>query len=90
MSSSNFAQKIHEKKEEFCAKFFSKKIDFSLCISYNKIIKRKENKTMARTKTRGWYTFSDGSQAWFNGLSAREKANEIRKHGQIVKFVPTN
>lgn len=44
---------------------------------------------MARTKTRGWYTFSDGSQAWFNGLSAREKANEIRKHGQIVKFVPT-
>jgi len=44
---------------------------------------------MARN-TRGWYWFEDGTQVWFNGLSAREKAVEIRKHGKIVKFLPTN
>lgn len=44
---------------------------------------------MARTATRGWYTFADGYMAWFSGLSATEKRMEIRKHGQIVKFVHT-
>lgn len=39
--------------------------------------------------TRGWYIFKDGTQAWFNGLSAREKRNKIMKHGEIVKFIPT-
>ena len=39
--------------------------------------------------TRGLYWFADGTQAWFNGLSAQEKAREIRKHGKIIKFVPT-
>lgn len=43
---------------------------------------------MARN-TQGWYWFEDGSVAWFHGLSAREKANEIRQHGKIVKFLPT-
>lgn len=41
-------------------------------------------------KTRGWYTFADGYEVWFNGLSGNEKRNEIRKHGNIVKFVHTN
>lgn len=40
-------------------------------------------------KTRGWYTFEDGTTIWFNGLSGREKKVEIRKHGKIVKFVYT-
>lgn len=40
-------------------------------------------------KTCGWYVFADGSKAWFNGLSATEKKNEIRKHGAIVRFIPT-
>lgn len=40
-------------------------------------------------RTQGWYTFEDGYVAWFHGLSAREKANEIRKHGRIVKFIAT-
>ena len=44
---------------------------------------------MARN-TRGWYWFEDGTQVWFNGLSAREKSAEIRRHGKIVKFLPTN
>jgi hypothetical protein len=44
---------------------------------------------MAR-KTQGWYTFADGYVAWFHGLSANEKAIEVRKHGKIVKFVATN
>ena len=39
--------------------------------------------------TRGWYIFKDGTQVWFNGLSAREKRNEVMKHGEIVKFIPT-
>ena len=41
-------------------------------------------------KTRGWYTFADGYEVWFNGLSGTEKRNEIRKHGNIVKFIHTN
>lgn len=43
-----------------------------------------------KKNTQGWYTFADGTQAWFFGLSAQEKAREVRKHGKIVKFVPTN
>jgi len=39
--------------------------------------------------TRGWYTFEDGTQVWYNGLSAREKKNAIAKYGKIVKFIPT-
>ena len=44
---------------------------------------------MARSKTRGWYTFADGYVCWFYGLSAAEKKVEIRTHGAIIKFVPT-
>lgn len=44
---------------------------------------------MARTHTQGYYWFEDGTTAWFNGLSKREKDNEIRQHGKIIKFVPT-
>ena len=44
---------------------------------------------MARTNTRGWYTFEDGTETWFNGLSATEKKIEIRKHGKIIRFEPT-
>ena len=44
---------------------------------------------MAKIKTQGWYTFADGTQSWFNGLSAREKATQIRKHGAIIEFIPT-
>ena len=40
--------------------------------------------------TRGWYIFEDGAEIWFYGLSAQEKANEIREHGKIIKFIPTN
>lgn len=40
-------------------------------------------------KTRGWYLFADGAEIWFNGLSAREKKSEIRKHGAIIRFMPT-
>lgn len=39
--------------------------------------------------TRGWYTFEDGYTAWFSGLSAWEKKQEIREHGKIVRFQPT-
>lgn len=38
--------------------------------------------------SRGWYFFADGTSAWFNGLSAREKTNEVRRHGAIVRFIP--
>jgi len=41
-------------------------------------------------KTRGWYTFADGHRAWFYGLSARDKKNEIAKHGKIIRFEHTN
>lgn len=44
---------------------------------------------MARTNTRGWYTFADGTQIWVNGLSARERKNYIIRHGEIVDFQPT-
>ena len=44
---------------------------------------------MKKNNTTGWYTFSDGYTVWFHGLSAQEKRNEIRKHGQIIKFNKT-
>jgi len=40
-------------------------------------------------KTRGWYWFEDGTQAWFNGLNARERAAQEREHGKIIRFVHT-
>ena len=55
-----------------------------------KVQRTKEETKMARTNnTRGWYYFADGTEVWFNGLSAREKANEIRRHGAIVRFIHT-
>lgn len=44
---------------------------------------------MARKHTQGWYTFADGTQAWFFGLSAQEKRREIAKHGKVIAFRPT-
>lgn len=44
---------------------------------------------MARKHTQGEYWFEDGTWAWFFGLSPHEKANEIRKHGKIIRFKPT-
>ena len=41
------------------------------------------------SRTRGYYTFADGSVIWFSGLSASERKIEIIKHGAIVKFVRT-
>ena len=45
---------------------------------------------MAKIKTQGWYVFADGYTCWFHGLSASERKMEIRKHGAIVRFTPTN
>ena len=45
---------------------------------------------MAKKKTQGFYYFEDGYNCWYHGMSASEKKWEIRKHGKIVKFVPTN
>ncbi len=45
---------------------------------------------MAKNKTRGWYIFEDGYTCWYHGLSASERKMEIRKHGKIIKFSPTN
>ena len=45
---------------------------------------------MAKSKTRGWYVFEDGYTCWYHGLSAAEKKWEIRQHGRIIKFKPTN
>ena len=59
-------------------------------IQYNQKEKEKEIKKMAKNKTRGWYTFADGYEVWVNGYSAAEKRNEIRKHGAIIRFIPTN
>lgn len=44
---------------------------------------------MAKNNTRGWYTFENGMQIWYNGLSARERAAAIRKYGRIIRFTPT-
>ncbi len=68
--------------------YFKKTLDKSGRICYIIIRKGKENKKMAK-KTQGWYTFADGYTAWFHGLSARERKEEIRKHGEIIKFQPT-
>jgi hypothetical protein len=40
-------------------------------------------------KTQGWYIFEDGTQAWFNGLSAQERKREELKHGKVMRFIPT-
>ena len=45
---------------------------------------------MAKNTTRGYYTFKDGYTGWYNALSAAERKREIRLHGAVVKFVPTN
>lgn len=50
---------------------------------------KRRTRIMARTKTRGWYTFEDGHYAWFNALSVHERKVEIMKHGRIVRFEPT-
>ena len=55
----------------------------------NVIIISENEREVNNMKTRGWYTFADGTQSWFNGLSAREKATQIRKHGAIIEFIPT-
>lgn len=36
----------------------------------------------------GWYVFADGTQAWFSGLSARERKAEEAVHGKVVRFIP--
>ena len=41
-----------------------------------------------RNGTRGTYYFESGWVIWYNGLSAREKANAIAKYGKIVRFIP--
>lgn len=38
----------------------------------------------------GYYTYEDGYEHWVYGMSAIEKRNEIRKHGKIVKYIPTH
>lgn len=45
---------------------------------------------MAKSKTRGWYTFEDGARVWFYRLSGNEKKMEMMRHGKIVSFTPTN
>jgi hypothetical protein len=59
-----------------------------MVVWYYNIIKRKEVKKMARTNTRGFYEFADGTTAWYNGLSATEKRNLVRQHGVIIRFIP--
>ena len=39
--------------------------------------------------TQGWYTFADGTQTWFYGLSTQERKVEEHKHGKVVAFIPT-
>jgi hypothetical protein len=56
---------------------------------YNKVRKqREENTKMAKKNTRGTYIFEDGYEVWVNGMSARERSIETRKHGKIVRFIP--
>lgn len=45
---------------------------------------------MAKKNTRGFYLFEDGYYCWVSGMSAEEKRREIRTHGRIVRFTPTN
>ena len=59
------------------------------CVIIQSEREREVNK-MAKSRTQGWYTFTDGYRCWFAGLSAQEKKVEIYKHGKVVKFEPTN
>ena len=43
---------------------------------------------MKKNKTCGTYTYADGFTHWVLGMSASEKRNLIRQHGQIVRFIP--
>ena len=43
---------------------------------------------MTKNNTRGTYIFEDGYTVWVNGMSARERSIEVRKHGKIVRFIP--
>ena len=45
---------------------------------------------MARTKSRGFYLFADGTYCWYAGLSVAEKKIEIAKHGAIIRFTATD
>ena len=45
---------------------------------------------MAKKNTRGFYLFEDGYYCWVNGMSGDEKRREIRIHGKIIRFTPTN
>ena len=58
-------------------------------IRYDMIVIEREVMIMARTNTRGWYTFEDGYFAWFAGLSGNERKIEVLKHGKIISFKPT-
>ena len=42
-----------------------------------------------KNNTQGWYTFEDGTRAWFHGLNSQELKIEVHKHGKVVKFEPT-
>ena len=50
---------------------------------------------MATKKTKkvpagqGIYTYEDGFQHWVLGMSASERRIEVRKHGKVVKYIPT-
>lgn len=72
-------------------KIFKKILDrvTSLCYTID-TKKEREDLKMAKSKTRGWYTFEDGYTCWVHGMSAQERKMEILKHGKIIKFVPTN
>ena len=45
---------------------------------------------MKKSNGCGWYTFADGYRCWYLGISAAEKRAEIRKHGAIISFIPTD
>ena len=45
---------------------------------------------MAKKNTKGFYLFEDGYYFWVSGMSAEEKRREIRTHGRIIRFTPTN
>ena len=46
--------------------------------------------TKKRTpKGQGWYVFADGTEGWFNGMTATEKRIHERKYGKVIKFPPT-
>ena len=43
---------------------------------------------MKMPKGQGYYTFADGTTAWFHGLSASERRREEQKHGKVIRYVP--